>query len=432
MTDLTLNSQEINSENIAVNVKREPGCHVIMDITIQPKAVEAAYQKAVKAINKEMSYPGFRKGHAPTAIVEEKFGNYIKEEWQNILLRTAFKEAVDLCGIFPRTEKSVTNVKVEKLARKEDAVVHFEYESHPSVPEIDLEGFKFEPVPVRPVEDKDVELALYRLRFDNGQYEAVEGRPAQAGDFVMVDIDAIVENGQTAKVAEGTTFEIGSEHVVEWLRNAVIGLNVGESKECNMDCEAHDHTGHHHGRKVTLLEIKQGQIGPLDEALFKQVGCDSEEMLRSQIRKRIELDHQGHANQEKIHQLENYFHKKYNFDVPRSMYENAAKEIARRRVAHLPRQEGDETEFAAKSEQIRNDVTNELQQSLRSYLLAQQVALKNNIQVSDNDLYYAHLQQVIMSGRETKMDEQEMSRLYGQILQRKAMEHLVHTAEAAQ
>jgi trigger factor len=431
LSDLKQNSQKFQSDNISVEVKFEPGCQVSLDITVSPKAVEAAYQKALKTINKEMSFPGFRKGHAPVAVVEEKFGKYIQEEWQNILLRTAFNDAIDLVKIYPRTEKSVNNVKVNSLVRKEEASLHFDFESRPEVPNVDLNGFKFEPVAIRPVEDKDVELAIYKLRFEHGEFTPVEGRAAQAGDFVMVDIDAIInDEGQTAKVAEGTTFEVGSEHVVEWLRDLVVGLNVGESKECNVHCDASDHSGHHHGRKVTLLEIKQGEISPLSEGLIKQVGCDSEEMLRSQVRKRIELDHAREADQNKIHQLEAYFNQKYDFDVPKSMYENASKEMARRHIAHLPRQEGDEEQFHSESEKIKQNTTSELKQALRRYLLAQQVAMQNNLKVTENDLYYAHMNEVIMKGKESKMDEQEMSRLYGQVLQSKAMEFLIQTAEA--
>lgn len=431
MSDLSQNSQKFNSDNIAVEVKHAPGCQVSLDITVDPKAVEAAYQKALKTINKEMSFPGFRKGHAPTAVVEDKFGKYIQEEWQNLLLRTSFNEAIDLIKIYPHTEKSVNDVKVVKLVRKEEAQLHFNFESRPEIPDVDVSGFSFEPVEIRPVEDKDVELAIYKLRFENGEYTSVEGRAAQPGDFVMVDIDAILsDDGKTGKVAEGTTFEVGSEHVVDWLRDLVVGMQAGESKECTMSCNATDHTGHHHGRKVTLLEIKEGQISPLNEALMKQVGCDSEEMLRSQVRKRIELDHAREADQKKIHQLEKFFDQKYDFDVPKSMYESSAKQMARRHIMQIQRKEGDETEFQTASEQIVNETTTELKQALRRYLLAQQVARKNALQVTENDLYYAHMHEVIMKGKESKMDEQEMSRLYGQVLQTKAMEHLIKTVEA--
>lgn len=423
-------SQELKTDNLQIHVKREPGCSVVLDVTISPKAVEAAYQKALKNINKEISFPGFRKGHAPAQVIEQKFSKEIQSEMQRVVSETAFTEAVNQCKIYPRTEKSVKNVDLKSLSRTEGAVLHVEFECQPDVPEVDLNGFSFQPVSAQSLTPEDVENALHNLRLDKSTLEVVEGRPAQEGDFVMVDMDALVgENKDPVRLIEGRVMELGSKFTPEWLNKLVIGLNVGESADGEMDCNATDHHGHSHGRRVTLLEIKTGILAPLTEELMKSVGCESEEMLRERIQKQLERNEADRVQYIKSGQLEEFLGNNYDFDVPKSMYEGTVKQLVQRQVAALKKNEGWEANFAEKSEEIKHTVESDLKKALRRFLLCNRVAQDNNITVSEQEMYMEHINEMMREGRKEQLDQDGIARIYSKLLQQKVLNFLANKAE---
>ncbi len=431
MSGLTT-SQEIKTDNLTIQSKREPGCTVVLDIFISPKATEAAYQRAIKNINKEISFPGFRKGHAPAPVLEQKFSKEIQEEFRRVTTETAFSEAMKALKIYPRTEKSISNVDLPSIDRKEGAKLHVEFECHPDVPQVDFTGFSFEPVAPHEIGDKQIEESIYNLQLEYGTYETIEGRPVERGDFILVDVHALVgEAKEPVPVLEGRIIEVGSPFTEEWVSELVLGHNVGESVEGEAPCSASDHHGHNHGRRITILEIQSGTIAPLNEELAKKVGCDNEEVLRQRIRMQLERNEQHRQTAGKAFQLEQFFNKHFDFDVPKSMYEGSAKFLLKQELKKLEKNEGWEQDYAQKSEEIQESIEKDLKQALRRFLICNKVAQDENITVSEQELYMEHLSEVIREGRQPKeIEENEVARIYSKLLQQKVMSYLVEKVEA--
>jgi trigger factor len=84
---------QFQNENMTVDLKRDPGCLIRLDISLSPLATQAAYQKALKTVNKEVSIPGFRKGKAPQTLILKNYSQHVDREWRELLLNTAFGEA---------------------------------------------------------------------------------------------------------------------------------------------------------------------------------------------------------------------------------------------------------------------------------------------------------------------------------------------------
>ena len=84
------------NENIRVDYNFHPGCVVEMNVTVSQKGSEAAYHKAMKEIRKEVSLPGFRKGHVPEDILTKNFSKQIEENFVDVLRSVSFTEASKL------------------------------------------------------------------------------------------------------------------------------------------------------------------------------------------------------------------------------------------------------------------------------------------------------------------------------------------------
>src|SRR3989339_858183 len=102
-----MSQQELASDNVKVVVSQEPGCHITFHLTVPPQVAQAGYNKAIRAVNKEVSLPGFRKGKAPEKLVIQHYSKYVDREWRTLVMDTAFREAVELTQIRPLHQQAV-------------------------------------------------------------------------------------------------------------------------------------------------------------------------------------------------------------------------------------------------------------------------------------------------------------------------------------
>ena len=179
------------NDNITVTIKREPGCRIHLDVVANPTAVKAGRNKALKVINKEVSIPGFRKGKAPGAVVEERFATYIDKEWKDIVLQTAFEEAIRLINIFPFTKSSVHAATVKSISLENGATLTYDYEEAPRVPETPsdrLTQLSIPSISKREVSQEDIGNVIDDLRLRHAEWTIIADRPIQEGDFIDLDV----------------------------------------------------------------------------------------------------------------------------------------------------------------------------------------------------------------------------------------------------
>lgn len=426
MSDLTQDFQEFKAEEFVVKMKREPGCTVVLNIFVNPSATQAAYQKALKNLNKEFSFPGFRKGHAPAQIIEEKFSRQIEDEWKRVLAQTVSTEALKLVKVYPRTDKSVKKAEVKKISKQEGAELYFEYECKPEVPEIDLKNFELKPISTREITEKDVEDSLYKLRLEKGTYHTIEGRAVEEGDFVLVDIDAL-ESQTPHKAVEGAFYQIGHSTTPAWINRLAIGLETGKSIDGELDCQDDDHTGHNHSVRLRLLEISTGKIADIQEEFLKSMGCENEETLRTRIKAQLEREEEGNRIGIANNQIDAFLLDQCIFDVPKSMYEHIAKDHSQRKVKDLQKQSSQQDTI--ETAKIQHEVEEDFKKAIRRYFITDKVARDHQLQVSEQEIQMEYLREVIMQQKTGKMNEDDVSRLYTKILHQKAMNCLRESIE---
>ena len=104
---MSVQQTEFKNDNVQVIVSRSKGSRVKLEINVSPLATQAAYKQAIKAVGKEISRPGFRKGKAPDNYILQNYKGHVESEWNNILLNTSFQEALDLTKIYPFSKNNL-------------------------------------------------------------------------------------------------------------------------------------------------------------------------------------------------------------------------------------------------------------------------------------------------------------------------------------
>jgi len=408
--------QQFKNDNLNVTLVRTPGCKVKLDIHVSPQGTNAAYQKALKNVNKEVNIPGFRKGKAPEAYIVQNYGKFIDQEWREILLQTAFKEALNLTQVYPFNEKGIGRPQIHTISKEEGADFSIDYESYPEIPVIDASSITLKNVSPKPVQEQAVDNAIEEIRMHHAQWEEIADRPIQEGDYVDLDIDALEEEEEVKNICKDTRFKIQEGLTAPWMHKLLIGLNLNETveglseKQAEEPCEVCEDEGstshhhHHHSEKpfkptrcrMTVKGIKKANLPDLDDALSGKAGAKTVEELRQKIRRELEGQAAEHAYSRMRTQLEDQLTEKFSFDIPASL----VKEQIRSRVAHetaeLDKDLSDE-EKKQKIQDIQQRIARNVTEAYQLAFISNRIASEHRFEVTQQEIVQEYLYQMVKS-----------------------------------
>ncbi len=401
--------EQIESKTLSGSIERRAGCRVIIEAEATPAAVEKAYKDAIKAINKQVSLPGFRKGKAPSEVIVERFEKYVDSQWRDNVIQNAFSDALKAADVMPLNRDAVEKPVVERCSREEGAKLRFELETQPVLPSIDPATLTFEEITPEPVEDEAVESMVHDMLVYHADFEDIEGRVVAAGDYVEVDIfeltevhegDEEGEAGDNEKqVATDKRFEINEKKMALWMHKLLVGKNVGDSVEgmSEVDADATDEQKESfvaHKFKITIKTLKKILLPELDDAFAKKVGANTVEDVRVNVRGRLEAEASMHAQDKMKNQALDALATAYDFDLPASLLEAERQERIKGRIRQLKEKGKSDEDIKAQESAIETEVAEETNKALRIYFLTRKIASDENISVTEEDIHHELLKQV--------------------------------------
>jgi len=419
MEETAKQTETFENDSLKVSVNQDPGCQVTFHIEVSPKGTGAAYKKAVKSVNKQVSLPGFRKGKAPDDVVLKHYKKYVDEEWQEVLLQTAFKESMALTQVFPLNEKSIKKPQVKKASKDEGAQLIIQFEASPKVPDIDPKQCSLPDIEKKPVTEERIENELKRIQESQTTWEDISDRTVEKGDAVTIKV--MDEAGKT--LFEGTKVFVRENDMEPWLIDQVIGMKPDESKVGSYNeapCTIH------------LEGAFTSTPATLDDALAQKIGAKDLEDLTLKVKERLEKLEEGRVLDGKREALRQWILKTYSFDIPASMMQSEKST----RLAYFKRQlqkseedaKEQEAQIAAFSERLDTEVSDDF----KLYFIAQKVAETEKIGVTKGEmmqeLTYQMMNPYSLIDRSTDADEAH-SRAYLAVLTHKVLNHLVDLAK---
>ncbi|BDT85759.1 trigger factor [Nocardia cyriacigeorgica] len=259
---------------------------VRINVEVPFEELKPDFDKAYKALAKQVRIPGFRPGKAPAKLLEARLGRgAILEQVVNDVLPARYSEAVTTSEVKVIGQPEIEITKIEdgqELAFTAEVDVR---------PEITLPDYSTIEVTVDAitVDDSDIDEQLQSLRQRFGTLTGVE-RPVQEGDFVSIDLSATVDGQDVPEASTtGLSHEVGSGQLIEGLDEAVIGLSAGESKEFTSTLVAGEHAGKEAVITVTVGSVKERELPEADDE-FAQLASefDTLEELKADLRGRVE------------------------------------------------------------------------------------------------------------------------------------------------
>ncbi|MEV0111438.1 trigger factor [Nocardia sp. NPDC050799] len=260
---------------------------VRINVEVPFEELKPDFDRAYKALAKQVRIPGFRPGKAPAKLLEARLGRgAVLEQVVNDALPGRYSEAVTTSEIKVIGQPEIEITKIEdgqELAFTAEVDIR---------PEITLpEDYSTIAVTVDAIEitDADIDEQLQSLRQRFGTLTGVE-RPVQDGDFVSIDLSATVDGEEVPEAATtGLSHEVGSGQLIEGLDETLIGMSAEESKEFTSTLVAGEHAGREATITVTLGSVKERELPEADDE-FAQLASefDTIDELKDDLRSRVE------------------------------------------------------------------------------------------------------------------------------------------------
>jgi trigger factor len=261
---------------------------VRLTVEVDYDELKPSIDHAYKHIAEEVNVPGFRKGKVPPRIIDQRVGRgAVLEHAINDGLGGFYNEAVRANDLRPLGQPEVEVTKVPDVTETAGEL-HFtaDVEIRPTIELPALDSLTVT-VDAATVSDEDVAERLESLRERFGTLVGVD-RPAQDGDFVVLDLKAEID-GDEIDAVSGVSYQIGSGTMLDGLDEALVGLSAGETTTFRSPLAGGEHEGSESEITVTATQVKERELPAADDD-FAQLASefDTIDELKDDLREQVE------------------------------------------------------------------------------------------------------------------------------------------------
>lgn len=345
-----------------------------LTVEVPYEELKPSLDAAYKQIGSQIQVPGFRRGHVPNRVIDQRVGRgSVIQEAVNNKLSDFYREAMTEAGRVPMLQPEIEITELPNVTGEQGGQLVFTAEVTVR-PEIEIPELSEMEVTVDSVAvtDEDVDTELDNLRARFGSLKSVK-RKAKTGDFVTIDLKAVID-GEEVDSASGVSYEIGKGNMLKGLDTALRGLKTGESATFTTQLAGGPHEGEEAEVTVTAEAVKQRELPEADDD-FAQMASefDTIEELREDLRKQAGERKAGDQAVAARDALLEQLREKIEFELPDGLVDN---EIAQ----HL-QAEGKAADDPH-ADEIREDITT----GVRDQIILDVLAEKLQVGVTQDEL----------------------------------------------
>lgn len=389
--------------NVTKQVSKLENSAVKLTATIAKDDVVNGYNENLKKYAKNISLPGFRKGHVPVKVLEQKYGESLKQEVlidlvdQSLNQIFAEEESKDIRPL-PYSQPRLEDDKIPEFSTEKDLTFTVIYDVFPTVEVKEFSKIEIKEPQVS-VTDKDVEEELKAIQERNAMViDKKDGDPVEKDNIVTIDYSELNDDGSIVEGSkrEGFVFTVGTGENIYKIDDEIIGMKKDEAKEITKTYAKDDKDEELAGKtkkiSVTIKAIKVRNLPALDDDLAQDVNEKYKTIddLRKDITRRLEAAKTRKVNELKSQSLIEQLVEKNPVVVPQSMI-NAEMENRFRMMAQqfqtTPQQLEKMIEASGqKKEDMLKQWTGDAEKMLKSRLIVEQLLQDKNITVTPEEV----------------------------------------------
>ncbi|MCY7354458.1 MAG: trigger factor [Lysobacter sp.] len=290
---------------------------------------------------------GFRPGKVPTKVIEQRYGQQVRAEILDGLLREGFDNAIR-----EQTFRIAGNPQIvpsTEAAGEGELAYVATFEVVPDFGEVDVEKLNVMRHTAE-VEDADIDRMVENLRTQRRSWNPVE-RAAKEGDLVELEMWSEV-NGERlpAEGVEIGSTVIGSGMMFAGIETALAGMTGDEQKTIKVDFPAEwpvpQLAGQSADVNVHAIHVSEPMLPDVDRLFIKSFGVKSgdPEQFRLDIRSNLERELKGALMNRLRREVGEQLIAAYSqVEMPPRLVENEARAMANN-AAEQARQQGQRIE----------------------------------------------------------------------------------------
>jgi trigger factor len=368
-------------------------CEVSLEIEVETDKVAQAVDRVYREYSQHITVPGFRKGKAPLSFVKQRVpAAQLRERAAEILVEPAYQEALKQESLSP-----FGTPKLELLTLEVQAPQTFKFKAlvplAPKVEPAPYVGVEMDRI-TQPITDELVDKRISQVQDGAATFPVVTDRGAQVGDVVAVEIAISPEEGDPVP-PRNTVIRIGDDEIIPGLSDELVGLKATDHKHFSLTYPS-DYpnpalagtTAEFH---IEVFEVHDRILPELNDDFALTHGkVETMELYRQALRDELEKTATENAAATLEIGLVDKIVEASQIDYPSFLLDQEVNEEVQNLLAELQRRKVQVEDHLAQigltAEQLTQEMSARSDQRLRRGLLIGDIARKEQLLLSDEDV----------------------------------------------
>jgi trigger factor len=363
-----------------------------VSFVVESARVTRTLDKAYKRLGRDVRIKGFRPGKVPRSLLEKRFASQIEGEVGGQLISEAFEEAVQEHKLIPVSQPIIER---STLKTGEDYRFSVTIEVQPKIDIKKWEGIDVEWERVE-LDEAQVDSELQRMAAQQATLElAAEDHEADAGDMATVNATFSTDGLDDYSLDTLLVSVAGSMGiaVADFLGTQLSGMKSGEERVIEDlaipdDTLSEEWNGKTAKVSVSITELKAKTAPDLDDELAQDLGFDSLDELKTDIRSKLTDQLSAHVKSHAANKAIDKLIELNPFDLPPGLIRAQAEDSLSRNFRQLSQQGFDIP--AVRLDELPEDrqqgLLDESAQVIRQAMLLDAIGEVAEIEVSDEQI----------------------------------------------
>lgn len=320
-----------------------------LEVAVPATEVANEVQQRLKRLSRTARLKGFRPGKAPLAVIAKQFGEQVRAEVVNDLMRSSFAQAVSEQQLRPAAGPRIEPIAVGPGTDLKYAA-HFEV-----LPEVRIkppESISIER-PSAEVTEADIDAMIENMRRQRPVFTAVD-REARESDRVVIDYQTRLEGKPfEGSDSQDVSIVLGTRQAMPELEEGLKGARAGEQRTVTaVFPAAHPNkllAGRSADLHLSIKRVEEQSLPAVDEEFFRGYGVEQGglEQMRAEVRTSMEQELAGVIRDRVRGQVLDALYRDNPIDLPRALVDEqvqqlqveAARRLGVREASQIPPRE---------------------------------------------------------------------------------------------
>lgn len=427
--------------SITTEITSQDDGRVELAVAVSEDTVGEAFDRALERLSRGVKVPGFRQGRVPTSVVMSRFGRpVVVQEMLKVSLVEWYEQAIADAGIRPIDDPDLA---LDEVPEQGELRFRAAVPTRPKAVLGDVVGLEVGKDEAE-IPEGALDAELERLRMQASRMAPID-RPAQTGDFLVVDFDGSVGGKRLASAsARDYVVELGSERLLAGFDEKLQGTRPGDAVSIEITYSEDDSRKEIRGKTVEYTaRVKQVQERVLpeldDDFAAENSEFDTLEELTADITRRLQEAADARASELFRRRVIDAVVEGATVEVPEVMVDRRVAGILNQTAASLPKGVSFEAYLKATGrtlEQTAAELRPDAEMAVRRELVVEAVVADQDIEVTDADVEAQIREDAATVGRDPEELREEVvaegafERLREDIRLQRAVQYLVDSAVA--